>query len=853
MRLPKPGLLFMKLTLFRKFLLALFLIALLPLAISSVTLFMNLQSTSRELAARLSAATDQQASENLESRARQIADDVSDFLEECENDLRLVAALPHTPATLRTFYDNKREEIWQRSGSAAQPTELRKTIPRYATVELIDKNGQQLFVLDNGRTLPAAELANVAVPANTRFQSETYFRETARLNRGEVYVSHLSGFHIGKKEQLGTAPDSESAFGGREYAGVIRFATPLFDAGGSFSGIIVLALDHRHLMEFTQHVQPGKVAKTVFPSYKSGNYSFLFDDEGWIITHPNFWDLRGVDAAGRQVPPYSTTSTAADIQSGRIPFNLDFAGFIHPNYPVAAQQVRLGKSGYVDTTNVGGARKVMAYAPIFYKSGVYRRHGVFGGVTIGFQTDLFHEPARAAAAIINEQMRDHLRKSAIILAITTILAFLAAWRISSGITRPLALLTAQTRSLADGSGSSRVEINSGDEVGGLAQDFNRMAAELESRNRHLLETLAELDRSRQQVTGERNFMEGVVNSISSAILPFSPDGLLISVNTNGRAILGEQATVGSHYRAVFAHWPELTARIEQAVAGNRPFGRDPFTTGSSDGARYFDVGIFPIGTEMEQGITVTIRDETEKERMREEMTRLDRLASLGRLSAGIAHEIRNPLTGITLLLDDLHDRPAFDDQSRELMKCGLEEIERMEKLINALLSYAAPPRAEFRESALKPVIEETLLFFRKSCEKGGVALVSSLAEIPPLVLDADKIRQMLLNLLRNSLSATESGGMISVATAVKDGMAELVVSDSGQGIPAEDIDHVFEPFFTRSGGGTGLGLSISQRIVEEHHGTIAVASTAGKGTVFTIRLPLKTVAEDNHGKDTDNR
>ena len=106
-------------------------------------------------------------------------------------------------------------------------------------------------------------------------------------------------------------------------------------------------------------------------------------------------------------------------------------------------------------------------------------------------------------------------------------------------------------------------------------------------------------------------------------------------------------------------WPELIARIEATVAGKRPFGRAPFTTGSDDRTRHFDVGIFPIGAEMEQGITVTMRDETEKERMREEMTRLDRLASLGRLSAGIAHEIRNPLTGITLLLDDLHDRPSL--------------------------------------------------------------------------------------------------------------------------------------------------------------------------------------------------
>ncbi len=830
----------MKLNLFKKFLIALFLIALLPLVLSSAILFLNLRNTGTQLAAKISDATDRQASESLQSRARQIAEDVAQFLAETENDLRLVAALPKDSSTLSTFYDSRNLEIWRRAGSAEKPSEERVTIPIYASLELIDKSGRQRFVIKEGKELPAEQLKNVSIPSNTEFRSENYFEKTAALKKGGIYVSHLTGFHVAKKEQLGSASDSEHAFGGKEYRGVIRFSTPIYRTGGTFDGVVVLSLDHRHLMEFSQHVLPGSVEKTVFPSYMSGNYAFIFDDEGWIITHPNFWDIRGFYPDGAPVPHYSSSSSKEDVATGRIPFNLDFAGFIHPNYPVAARAVRERKSGYVDTTNVGGARKVMAYAPILYNSGEYSRYGIFGGVTIGFQTDLFHEPAKAATAIIHEQMRDHLKKSGLILALTTALALLAAWRISRGITRPLALLTEQARALAGGTGSSRVEISSGDEVGGLAADFNSMAAELERRNSHLLETLTELDRSRHEVTGERNFMEGVVNSISSAILPFSCSGVLISINTNGRAILGEAPVIGEHYRAVFDRWPELVARIDDTVAGVRSFGRSSFT---ADG-RYFDVGVFPIGKDMEQGITVTIRDETEKERMREEMIRMDRLASLGKLSAGIAHEIRNPLTGVTLLLDDLHDRPEFDPESREMMGRALQEIERVEKLVNALLSYASPPHTELREGELNRVIEETLLFFRKACEKTGVSLLSTHADIPPFVFDQDKIRQMLLNLLRNSLIATGSGGVISVTAGIEDTMVVLTVSDTGQGIPADDIPNVFEPFFTRSQGGTGLGLSITQRIVEEHHGVISVQSIEGEGTVFTVRLPLPLRSED---------
>jgi len=842
----------MKLSLFKKFLLSLFLLTLAPVALSSVTLFLNLKSTSSELATRISAVTDRQASENLESRARQIADDVAGFLAECENDLKLVASLPRSTEILRTFYDSKHGEIWQRGPTPADVAGIRKTIPRYAMLELIDGLGRQRIVIREGRLLPEAKLRDVSDPANTLYRGETYFGETARLKKGEIYVSRLTGLHLTKQEQLGSAPDSESASGGSEYRGIIRFATPLFDKAGRLGGILVLSLDHRHLMEFSQHEQPGKVGKTVFPSYRSGNYAFIFDDEGWIITHPNFWDIRGIYPDGRLVPPYRRDSSPGDIAAGRIPFNLDHAGFIHPNYPVAARQVRAGKSGYLDTTNVGGATKVMAYAPIVYRTGDYARHGVFGGVTIGFQTDLFHEPARTAAGIIHGQMHDHLRKSVLILALTTALALLTAWLISRGITRPLAQLTRQARALATGSGSSRVEVTSGDELGELADDFNSMAAELETRNRHLMETMGELDRSRRKVTEERNFMEGVVNSISSAILPFSPDGLLLSINTYGRTILGDRAAIGRHYGELFGTWPGLVERIEETVAGSLPVGRAPCTLESGGETKHFDVGIFPIGPGMEQGITVTVRDETEKERMREEMTRMDRFASLGKLSAGIAHEIRNPLTGITLLLDDLHDRPVLDQESKEMMGKALNEIERMERLINALLSYAAPPRSEFRTDDINRVVEETLLFFRKVCASQGVTLSSSLDDVPPFVFDGEKIRQVLLNLLRNALSATPGGGSITVTTGVAAERVVLRVSDTGQGIDVADIGLVFEPFFTRSRGGTGLGLSITQRIVEEHHGTIEVSSSGCEGTVFTVTLPLNRQARDRHGKDTDN-
>jgi PAS domain S-box-containing protein len=812
--------------------------SLLPLGLSSGILFLNLRKTGNDLSERISSAVDLQASENLEMRARQIAAATSSFLADCEGDLRLAASLSNSPDAIRAFYANRKESIWYRTGTREHPREVRESIPRYWSLEIVDNNGQQRMVIRNGKELPPDRLVNVAAPSKTEFGPESYFRDSADLRRGEINVTHLAGFHVGKEEQLAGAREPEDAVGGKEYRGVIRFMTPLFSPNGRRSGLMVLSLDHRHLMEFTQHVLPGKVGETVFPSYRSGNYAFMFDDEGWMITHPKYWDIRGLGPDGKPVPPYSPNSSKEDIESGRIPFNLDYAGFIHPNYPNVSKLVRDGKSGFVDVTNVGGARKVMAFAPIMYGSGPYARHGVFGGVTIGFQTDLFHEPARTARGIIDIRLRKHLWESAFILTLTALIAAASAWAISRGITRPLALLTSQARLLASGETSTRVEVNSGDELGELALDFNRMADELERRNTSLLDTLSQLQHSRNEIMEERDFKESVLESISSAIIALSPTGLLISVNRHGKEMLGDKAVPGLHYSDIFRGWADISARIEEALRTRSGFGRSPADVEANGQKRHLDVGVFPIGPEANRGITITMRDETEKKRMQQEMARMDQLASLGKISAGIAHEVRNPLTGVTLLLDDLHDRPGLDLQTREMVGHAIAETERVERLISSLLTYSSPPRAQFVYCDLNTAIQDGLLLFRKTCEKRGVEIEARFGPVPLFPFDADQMRQLLLNLFGNALEAVATGGRISVTTSSNGASAFIAIADTGPGIPEEDIPLLFEPFFTRKSAGTGLGLSIVHRIVEEHHGSIKVESVSGKGTVFTVELPL---------------
>lgn len=816
-------------TIFRKFLFATLVIALAPMLAVSLVLLAGVEEVRDRLALEIGSSSERMAAESLQIRARQVADAVSSFLGERENDLLFLARLDHDQQTLSRYYGSHRREVWEQVGPQQARREIREQIPLYRSIAVVGPDGQERLVIRDGRFLSDRELRNVARPEGTEYGNETYFREIRRLKPGQVYVSRVTGRHVTIAEQAS----------GKRFEGVLRLGTPLFSANGQFNGALVLSLDHRHLMEFSQHIDPGPDFLTLAPTYESGNYAFLFDDEGWIITHPKLWDIRGLDPQGQLVPPYSEHSTAEQIKTGRIPFNLDHAGFIHPNYPKVAQQVRHHQAGVATLTNVGGAHKIMAYAPILYNRGVYQKHGIFGGVTIGYQATQFQEQAQAGSLLISSQLKQYRTRSVLILSLAALLAGLAAWLLARGITKPLQRLNESARRLASDETGARVPVTGNDELADLALTFNAMVAELELRKSSLISTLDQLRESRQEILDERNFKESILESISSAITTFAPDGTLTSCNSTAHRFLGQRWPLESHYTTVFAGWGELPDRISHVFTEGIGYGRELQQITDHGNIRHFDVGIFPIGLKAELGITVTLREETLREELREETLRLDRLASLGKLAAGIAHEIRNPLTGISLLLDDLHDRSHLSNEERELLRKALEEIERMERLITSLLSFAAPPRAELRAGDLTTAVSSLVLLVRRPCEKQGVHLNLHLPEgLPTCRFDAEKLQQALLNLVKNALEAMPDGGELAIQVR-NDGDSNLIsVSDSGAGIEPNDLEQVFEPFFTRKGAGTGLGLSITKRIVEEHGGSLSVVSNLDQGACFCIRLPV---------------
>jgi two-component system, NtrC family, sensor histidine kinase HydH len=250
-------------------------------------------------------------------------------------------------------------------------------------------------------------------------------------------------------------------------------------------------------------------------------------------------------------------------------------------------------------------------------------------------------------------------------------------------------------------------------------------------------------------------------------------------------------------------------------------------------------------------IGITLLNSQVYERMKER----DRLAALGQMAAGLAHEIRNPLGSIKGAAQYLQPGPTTENTregTREFLDIIIEEVNRLNKIVSQFLDYARPYRGEQRQLEVADVLRKTLSLINKEAEEHGrVEIAAEFAErMPPVRADAEQLLQVFLNLSLNALQAMPHGGKLWIATALRRAtrrgaaaaFLEIRFRDTGVGIPPGDLKNLFIPFFTTKEKGTGLGLPISQRIIENHGGTIEVRSQPGEGATFTVLLPIEADA-----------
>jgi len=225
------------------------------------------------------------------------------------------------------------------------------------------------------------------------------------------------------------------------------------------------------------------------------------------------------------------------------------------------------------------------------------------------------------------------------------------------------------------------------------------------------------------------------------------------------------------------------------------------------------------------------------ERAQGDLVRSERLAAMGEMSARVAHEIRNPLTTIGGFARSILKTPEPGRVERGV-RIIVEEVERLERILVETMDFVRPPTPKLARQDVNRVLRDTYLPMEEGLKTQGVQMVTSLdPELPSVRADADQLKQVFLNILRNAVQAMPNGGEIQIVTSAQNGVVVVEIEDSGEGISPDHLEHLFSPFFTTKTYGTGLGLAVCRRIVEDHGGQIDAHSRVGEGTTMRIRLP----------------
>jgi two-component system sensor histidine kinase PilS (NtrC family) len=356
-------------------------------------------------------------------------------------------------------------------------------------------------------------------------------------------------------------------------------------------------------------------------------------------------------------------------------------------------------------------------------------------------------------------------------------------------------------------------------AGYLAEQASRAGGRLSAREADLKELVALQNR--------------IVDAMPSGLLTCDGEGEITFINPAGVSILGQSSAknVPRHMNQALPgamRLPRSTRRAELSIDTPR-------------GPRILGLAVTPL-EERGTALLVVFQDLTYLRRMQEELTRIDHLASLGRVSAQLAHEIRNPLASMRgsaqLLGDDVKNSP----HSLRLAQIIMRECDRLAALVESYLELARPPPPAKERIRIDLVVAETVEMLRMDPMSHGVLIEESLTPVNGLA-DAAQLRQVLINLLRNALVAAGRGGAVRVSVDQQPSEARIRVWDSAGSIPPEELTRIFEPFYTTREAGTGLGLSTVHAIVQAHAGLIGVTSSALEGTTFTVALPGFSAAE----------
>jgi two-component system, NtrC family, sensor histidine kinase PilS len=357
---------------------------------------------------------------------------------------------------------------------------------------------------------------------------------------------------------------------------------------------------------------------------------------------------------------------------------------------------------------------------------------------------------------------------------------------------------------------------------------------------------AQLEQATEEIADLQAFNQYVLDNLVSGLATADADNNLMTFNRSAMLITGRHGAlpIGEPAAAVLQLPVAFGANISQDLARVRSMRID-YIYQHLDG-RMMDIGLSVAGLPLpdgSRGYIYTFQDVTDVKRFEQNARLQQRLAAVGEMAAGIAHEIRNPLASMSGSMQMLKEELPLSGDQAQLMDIVLKESERLNQTIKSFLAYARPQRFSPQKLDLRPLVHETAMLLRNSTDIEATHRIEVEQSEAPVMIDADEaqIRQIIWNLATNGLRAMPDGGtlrLIAVHEVAGSDLAVLRVEDEGVGIPPEEVEKIFQPFRGSFGKGTGLGLAIVHRIVTDYDGHIEVKPRPGRGTIFRVTFPL---------------
>lgn len=421
--------------------------------------------------------------------------------------------------------------------------------------------------------------------------------------------------------------------------------------------------------------------------------------------------------------------------------------------------------------------------------------------------------------------------------------FLVSYLLSKSITRPLNKLISITNKIGEGYLSKRVDDDSPDEIEMLTRGYSQMAGKLE-------EYYKEMD---EKIKTQQKYLLNILNDSADGIVSLDENDRIVTWNKGAELIYGYKASeiVGKSLEVLIPEDLKRNGEMEKMnrILQEKGFLRHYETERITKGGKKIVIDITKTLMKNDEGKVVgssaIIKDITERRELEKRLVQTEKLTAMGQIAANIAHEIKNPLMGISgsvqVLMKKYKSYPTMVDTLSKVF----EQVQRLDSTLKGLLSFARPQTPYFSKQEINEIIEQILFFIMPQARERKIEIVKELSrELPKISLDPDQIKQVFLNIILNAIHAMPEGGKLSILTTHSNGGSrenkiKVAVADTGTGIPENLRDEIFKPFFTTKMKGTGLGLVITRNIIKEHGGDISFTSKVNEGSSFEITLPVE--------------